>query len=233
MKRRKGAKPLKLSLGRGEPGGKKHEGNTDKEDAKGDSKQKTLEIVTINSPIPMDSVVLVSQDNEELFPSQDSQMENIKGSPDDEGAMLQVKGGVMESQGGVPDESQLPMIDKDDPQMAVGSEKHDMSQIVVHTIDGTKLMAANLWPNLVVPSPTHTENASPNLGQPEEIFNSQELIEMSESETLGEVENEIWSQYKNSKRNKKKKSLPCCGYQKEFKDGRLNQGDFYKHLRGS
>ena len=56
---------------------------------------------------------------------------------------------------------------------------------------------------------------------------------MSESETLGEVENEIWSQYKNSKRNKKRRACPAVATRRSSRMGASTKGASTNILGGA
>ena len=120
----------------------------------------------------------------------------------------------MDLQGNLPEESQLLMTAKNDTHMAVIKDKQDLGQIVVHTTDGVELVAANLWPNLVSTSSTHTESPLLDQEKPEKIINSQESMEVSDSETGGELEDGNWSHYKNSRRNRKRRACPVVATRK-------------------
>ena len=65
--------------GHGGTWGKTHGGDAAGDDTRSERKQGCLEIVTINNSMPVDSVVLVSQ--EDLFPSQDSEAGDMKATP--------------------------------------------------------------------------------------------------------------------------------------------------------
>ena len=137
------------------------------------------------TPIHIDTVELVSQSNEDLFPSQDPESEmthKMAGAGD--GCEL-LMGNSFDLQGDRSEANQVCGTPDVGAQETVERINQDVNQIVVHTTDGPSLMATKLWPNLEVTSPIHTETLSLDQNQPEEMPNSQEFMEKSESDMGG------------------------------------------------